>query len=1046
MTISRFSCNGGEISPSLYWRGDIDKYSSSCKLLENFLIRPQGTASTRWGSETMARLNGYDNYRIISFPITSDTYYDLIIVNADEDEESICQVWQDDKYITSVSMPYTSNEIDDINYFQSYDVIFLFHPNHPVQKLSRISENEFELQNHEFRGGPFDSQNLDTSTILSVDANQWSASAEYNTGDIVSLGDTYTIVGNSSLIYTYTESDIWRGHVNVTDYYNTVVKLSPSPVTLKAGDNLTIDSITELNGDWTVVSVNLDDDTVQLNTGTKSVLVDPGTDYEVNWFENLDVDGDTAYANAQKFTFYTSLIDNNVGQDPTTITSAWVDSDYVKGTHTISSSVSGVFSTTDVGRKIKIGNVVSNSDRGNWDVSAEGSYTKILPAYGTVTLKTEGGIWDGEVVLQQTTNGGASWEDIGVIESYNGTGNGIITREITTFGTLIRGYLRERNTATNDSGCIYYLDVYGNQYTYFTIRSVISDKQVTASVDNYMWSWVSNYNWALGTFCDTNGYPSTGTLFEERLVVGGVPTRPMNIWMSGINDFEDFIISVSDLSSVSFSLPSSIRQSIKWMLPKQELIIGTDGGEWTLGARGLDQAISASNVRAKQHTSVGSEPIPAIASKDQIIFVERNGNSLRGMGYDFAQEGYVTTDLSILASHLTQNYKIKKIVYSTGEIPIVWCLLEDGNLLTFSYERNENVNAWARQDLGGTVKSICVAPNNDVNIIVERDNVHFFEKIIEGNYHIDSYREIDAVSGQIYPLYGNDRDVWNSSWQFEEENLFGDGYIIKTAGTYDINIKQNDQILTEDVDYMKVVGIEGFTYWLPTSGEYQLFNTASGAEMISGIDYNGYDVTSGVTIEIYDYIVGNIDITKDSVYLERGTDYFTNGNIIFIPNTNVDDDLLIEENSTIDPLENNKDFEILPGMKFYACIPSKEGIKRFGIPQTSYLVTTDYFASPNMGGPGSNTRASELEIYAWDSIGGEFRFEDLESGYEQDWIPVNDMEYDTIPGEALEPYTGMRIVSIDSGHQRQGLFLEVKSDNPQHFNLAHTAVRAVKYK
>lgn len=47
--ILRRSFNGGEISPTLYVREDVDKVMQGCRVLKNFMVHPHGAAVRRNG-------------------------------------------------------------------------------------------------------------------------------------------------------------------------------------------------------------------------------------------------------------------------------------------------------------------------------------------------------------------------------------------------------------------------------------------------------------------------------------------------------------------------------------------------------------------------------------------------------------------------------------------------------------------------------------------------------------------------------------------------------------------------------------------------------------------------------------------------------------------------------------------------------------------------------------------------------------------------------------------------------------------------------------
>lgn len=1062
--IHRWAFNNGEISPSLYFRGDIAKYQSSCKELENFLVTPQGPVTTRWGSECFGRLNNQlvkqEYIRIKTFPFGEDDSFQLVFQSdVPSTSGTNLRIWNGEQFIQQVYTEYKPEHVEDISFYQSYDILYFFHPLYPTMELKRdLSEDvgeQFSLETFQFIGGPFETQNLDSTLIMTVKPQTWLSGTSYTIGDVVSVGANLTLQGSTSLVYLRRET---LGFKYYRDHYGTLVELASAvPGGVSAGDIITIESTTDLDGDWEIISIDTVNNTLILNTGTynENIL---GVETFYNNFAGQNVNGDIAYSQGKKFTFYTSsLSGTNVGNDPLTTSGNWIPSEYATGDFEIVTNYE-LFNTSvensDIGRKIRIENGVRTSDKGIWGTSDEGSTTKVFPGYGTVTLKTEGGIWDGVVVLQESLDGGITWTDLGIISSYDGTANGTITREITSLNSLVRGLLQERGAATADTGCIYYLDVIGTQYSYFTITDVLDSKTVEVTTDNYIWNWPSSFRHSLGILSNTNGYPSTGAIFEERFVIGGIPGRPTDIFMSATNDFSDFVLGTLDTNALQFSLPSGRRQILKWMLAKQELILGTDGGEWTLGSRSIDQGISSTNVRAKQHTSVGSKKVQSILAKELIMYVERGGKSIRGFIYDFAQDGYVTTDFNILASHLTKNSEIKEIEYSAGSTPILWVLLDDNTLLSFSYERNENVSAWARHDVSGEIISIAADIDDSLWLIVKRSDDYFLERIREGNYHIDFYEEFTTLSANaLYPLKGANVEAWDDAWIPVNDGVFGVGSFINTLSGQEIKLFDGSDELFIEEDFIKLDGPSGeFCYWVPQSstlsGGYTVTDLSGNALLSS--DFVQYEALSAYTFEILDwdetYDWDNYIVRKGITNLTRATEWFaTDRGLGIVPN--LDQDLSVLEIAPITKaLDVNREVEILPVTQLYSPGNSPNSdLKKFGIKQTSKLITVDLLNSPDFGGPGSTSRTSELEIFVYDSIGGKFRFI-TDSGYEQDFQPILDVPYNTVFGEELEPFTGMKIVQINSGYQKQGCFLEIQTDNTYHMNIAHTALKTEKYK
>ncbi len=78
-------------------------------------------------------------------------------------------------YGIALQTPYSLNDLFDtttgkrkLGYIQSADVMYLFHENHPVQKLSRTSDTSWALEAAAFKLGPWDNMNSDKEATITA--------------------------------------------------------------------------------------------------------------------------------------------------------------------------------------------------------------------------------------------------------------------------------------------------------------------------------------------------------------------------------------------------------------------------------------------------------------------------------------------------------------------------------------------------------------------------------------------------------------------------------------------------------------------------------------------------------------------------------------------------------------------------------------------------------------------------------------------------------------------------------------------------------------
>ena len=162
--------------------------------------------------------------------------------------------------------------------------------------------------------------------------------------------------------------------------------------------------------------------------------------------------------------------------------------------------------------------------------------------------------------------------------------------------------------------------------------------------------------------------------------------------------------------------------AIEWMIPLQAHIMLTDSSEWTVEPS-VNGLFTPNSFRNKQQTYYGSSGLvePVIVG-ESAIFTLRFGSSVRSMSYDDVN-GKTGTDLSIMASHLFEDRSIIDCTYQQHPNSIVWFVLSDGALLSFTHHKEHDVWAWARHKTDGLYESICCIPGDtqdDVYTIVNR--------------------------------------------------------------------------------------------------------------------------------------------------------------------------------------------------------------------------------------------------------------------------------------------------------------------------------------
>jgi hypothetical protein len=207
--------------------------------------------------------------------------------------------------------------------------------------------------------------------------------------------------------------------------------------------------------------------------------------------------------------------------------------------------------------------------------------------------------------------------------------------------------------------------------------------------------------WALGAFSESTGYPRAVTFYEQRLVFAGTNDQPQTLFFSQGGDFENFEAGVEDDDGMVYTIGSNEVNVIRFLASTRNLIVGTSGGEFVVRAGGTDEAITPTNVQIKQQTAHGSSDHTPVQAGNAVLFVQRAKRKVRELQYNFDVDGYVAPDVAIISEHITEG-GLTELAYQQEPDSVVWAVRGDGQIVTMTYKREEQVIGWSRQIIGGT--------------------------------------------------------------------------------------------------------------------------------------------------------------------------------------------------------------------------------------------------------------------------------------------------------------------------------------------------------
>jgi hypothetical protein len=208
---------------------------------------------------------------------------------------------------------------------------------------------------------------------------------------------------------------------------------------------------------------------------------------------------------------------------------------------------------------------------------------------------------------------------------------------------------------------------------------------------------------------DASGdYPGAVTFNAQRVVFGGPDNNPHKIFGSRIGDIFNMDQGVNDADGYEFGITSGSGRVpvVQWLAAADVLMIGGAGSEFT-ATGGSALPITPTNIDLKEQGFNGSKRVqPAMVDK-RAIFAQRAGKKVRDMEFQSsvttagAGTGYVSSEVSIISEHITGK-GVTRFSFQAVPDPIIWTIREDGQLLGFTFDVEQQVFAWHRHLMGGT--------------------------------------------------------------------------------------------------------------------------------------------------------------------------------------------------------------------------------------------------------------------------------------------------------------------------------------------------------
>lgn len=754
----------GEVSPDVANRVDMEKYASAVINAENTYVRPYGSIYKRGGTIYCGKTKYADKDCIIEEFSSEGGSYLLEI------GEKYIRIWKDDHWLgVEVTTPYTEAELHNLRFCQSADVKFIASGTHPVMTLSRYSDTDWRFGEFEITKPYFD-------ISLTSHAKSNAVGMEYKTA-----GD-YTFAPKETAVYQIECAGAGGGNgggasgAGKTGYGGsggngalvsgkyTLEKGKTYSIHIGAGGtNGTEETSASSSGSFTVTGTT---GGTGGNSSVASLCSASGgtggtggkvTRRRISKRWRTTATNGTSGANAGNGSGATAGRAGWVYIKTTTDGQDMIKPSAMAGNISLESKTP-IFSNALIGSHIQIQHELAAQT-----VSADGAQTTNSILCGDAWKLITHGTWTGEVKIQKSDDN-TNWKDYRTYKSnddFNASESG--TFDAPTYMRLVT------------TGGKADLTAYAYTHTGEVELTGITDStHASARVVENLGStdWTQDYYFS--AWNNLMGYPRCVGFFQDRFMLGATNAQPYMIWGSRTGDYPNFSKekvsgTITDDSAVAMPFISRDQKDIQHIVPAADLIIMTSGNEWVIPG---SDTLTPTKGTPKPQSSRGSNEIAPILIGTRVIYIQKNGRTVRDMGYSFESDAYDGMDLTLLAKSLTNGKSIVSAAYMQDPDSRLYFVRSDGVMLCLSYVQDQKVYAWSHLVTDGKYKSVA-------NITGDEDRVY---AVVERTLNGKTVRTIERFTGYAETTDPNDYVLLDAAITLEDSEGTDTGTAPHLAG------------------------------------------------------------------------------------------------------------------------------------------------------------------------------------------------------------------------------------------------------------------------
>jgi len=206
-------------------------------------------------------------------------------------------------------------------------------------------------------------------------------------------------------------------------------------------------------------------------------------------------------------------------------------------------------------------------------------------------------------------------------------------------------------------------------------------------------------------------YPAAVGYAEQRRFFGGWTQGPQNILgtRSGTEANVNYHIPTVADDRIAFRVAAREGSPIEHIVPVNYLMLLTPTNVFRVNATD-GGALTGATLDVKPQSYLGANNVQPATVGTTVLYARAAGGHVMELAFNTTNQGsyYTTNDITLLAPHLFDTFNVTDMAFARAPYPMLWCINDQGTLLSMTYVPEQSVSAWAHHDTDGKFESCCV--------------------------------------------------------------------------------------------------------------------------------------------------------------------------------------------------------------------------------------------------------------------------------------------------------------------------------------------------